>query len=540
MLYPSTDKKYYLKYELVRDPFPVDTIDKVLYFTPELNRRLEQLKRLLKASEEILVVISPAGAGKTVIAEHLETLKEPNWMVSLVQGNEDLDMDSLALAILQKVFPGKEFEKSQAVNQIHKFLESLALNGKIPVLIIDDAHKLSFESLQFILQLADLRHQDSLFRIVLFANESINDLFEKQGLKELTSGVLHRINLPPFSKEQTKAYIENRLSLSGKNSENPFSQNDINQIFRISAGLPRSINFLARQLMQYKTEQKSSKPGRAGHLLFAVVIIFVLIISSYYYYSINQHTSVDNLDIAIAIPPQKPLSEIEPQEVQVPEERDQTFEIEKQMFEAQVSLELPKPVRKDDVQNDLSKPASLKEPEIIETQIASLSEEEKAVVEEVKVFMEQEEKAKIVVDKAEDGGQVIAGPSVTYSGNKTENIYNLDYIPQIVNGIKGPDWLRQQPTGLFVLQIMSARKFSNVERMLDKLPAVQDQLSGYTNYTPSGKPRFLLYYGLYTNSGTALDAVEGLPPLLQSVKPWPRDIKSIVNQLDDLELRGYY
>ena len=74
--------------------------------------------------------------------------------------------------------------------------------------------------------------------------------------------------------------------------------------------------------------------------------------------------------------------------------------------------------------------------------------------------------------------------------------------------------------------------------MLKKIPDMQGQLSGYTNYTPSGKPRYMLYYGLYTDRATAYAAIRDIP--LRGVKPWPRGINSIIHQLDDLAARGYY
>ena len=76
--------------------------------------------------------------------------------------------------------------------------------------------------------------------------------------------------------------------------------------------------------------------------------------------------------------------------------------------------------------------------------------------------------------------------------------------------------------------------------MLKKIPEMQGQLSGYTNYTPSGNPRYLLYYGLYPDKDTAYSAIKDIPTPLQAIKPWPRTLKSIIDQLNELQARGYY
>ena len=81
MIFPAEDNSYFRKFNLVRDPFPLDVIDKVLYLTPELNRRLELLVNRIKSGGPVQVVISPQGGGKTVLAEYLASLKEPDWHI---------------------------------------------------------------------------------------------------------------------------------------------------------------------------------------------------------------------------------------------------------------------------------------------------------------------------------------------------------------------------------------------------------------------------------------------------------------------------
>jgi len=187
---------------LERDPFPTNWIDKILYLTPEINRCLTQLKELISSSDKLLLITSVPWAGKLTLAEHFESLKDENWMTVRIQVKEKIDINELAHNIIQKLFPDKSFSVDKSVIQVHKFPESCTHNGKILIFIIDDAHKLFLEVLQFLLQLGDLRYSESMFRIVLFADEAINDTLEKQSLKELASDTVHNIHLPSFSIEQ--------------------------------------------------------------------------------------------------------------------------------------------------------------------------------------------------------------------------------------------------------------------------------------------------------------------------------------------------
>ena len=53
-----SENKYYLEYGLDKDPFPLDVIDKNIYLTPEINRRLKEAKQHIKASEKALLINS--------------------------------------------------------------------------------------------------------------------------------------------------------------------------------------------------------------------------------------------------------------------------------------------------------------------------------------------------------------------------------------------------------------------------------------------------------------------------------------------------
>ena len=98
-------------------------------------------------------------------------------------------------------------------------------------------------------------------------------------------------------------------------------------------------------------------------------------------------------------------------------------------------------------------------------------------------------------------------------------MFHLDIIPDLFASIKVPDWLRQQPDDSYVLQIISASDIKNVRKLLNGIPDISEQLSGYTKYTPSGKPRYLVFYGLYQDKEAAINSVSEMHPRIKSVNP---------------------
>ena len=75
---------------------------------------------------------------------------------------------------------------------------------------------------------------------------------------------------------------------------------------------------------------------------------------------------------------------------------------------------------------------------------------------------------------------------------------------------------------------------SNIKNLLIGQSGIQDQLSGYVKYTPSGKPRYLLLYGIYPDKESAEAAINGLPVEFQSIPPWPRRLGDAVKEINTI------
>lgn len=277
-----SEDKYYLEYGLEKDPFPEDVIDKNIYLTPEINRRLKEAKQHIKASEKALLISSAPGSGKSLLAQKLLILKEKDWQVSLTTAHSDSEPEVIAQSIIQQLLPDKEIGIPQATSMLHKYLEQSYQEKLLPVIVIDDAHKLSFDTLQFLLQLADLRYNDAFFRFVFFANESITETISKPGLKELAEGTIETLSMPCFTKDQIGAYLKYRFSSCGDNIEIPFSESEIEYLHKASGGLPGGVNILARQLLQANLNNDTESKSYGGITL--ILILLLVSFTGYQYY----------------------------------------------------------------------------------------------------------------------------------------------------------------------------------------------------------------------------------------------------------------
>ncbi|MGK0297160.1 MAG: type II secretory pathway predicted ATPase ExeA/septal ring-binding cell division protein DamX [Gammaproteobacteria bacterium] len=559
----SIESNYYQYFELTKDPFPVDSFDNVLFLTPELTSRLEEIKNRVNETDKLILITSVPGAGKSTISDYLESIPEKNWKVSLVQAVTGMDRDTLAHEIIQQVSPDKADEKSFAIPQLHKFLEFSSKTEKVPVFIIDDAHKLSTEILEFILELSALKYQETSFRFVLFADENINDRLNTESLADLNKQLVTRLTLPSLSKIQLKEYIDNRLSSSGDLSEYPFSDEDFQNIYNISAGLPKGINILSRQIMELRS---SPTPSRlmSPRMIAGVTITFIISIVLYLTFIDDISTPSENQQpVVIANPPNRitpgPISRIAPALALPPtSEIAQTSITDSENItdnnqvevESGQSLSINTDITTPEDQINLSENHVIKEP-VVESLFAADQQEiidpesSETSITENEVAIEADVTENYVTDSVDVAKEVINQEiynPVSSASNYTQiqqlNIYKLDDIPDKISGIKGEVWFKDQPQNFYSLQLISASEISNVLTMLEGLDEFHEEMSGYVKYTPSGRPRYLLFFGLYPDKESAVRAsTTSVPDKLKTIDPYPRTIGGIIKEIEEV---GYW
>jgi len=458
-----------------------------------LNYNLSQIKTLIAEGTDLLVITTPANSGKNVLSNQIRSIRDSNWRTSLICANAGTNIDSLSHDIIQQALLDKAEDTLPIVSQVHKYLEYSANNGIVPVIIVEDAHELRLEILEFVLQLAELRYAESLFRIVLFADETINDRLDDPKLKGLTTGVLRNIHIPSFSEEETKEHIDNHLSSSNDMDEYLSDDIDIQEDtskshygrFIIGIGLISIISIVI--YFNNQKDEKITKPESVNPT--------------------QTHQAISE-EIHIQVEQTMPLEEAVTLKENAQEQKDnnELMNENESIVDNHLSQFVPEP----DIEEDISDLQATETDEAIEIALVELAEDVEKIEHPVVKEVDEE-----LIPETDD-----------------ENIYNLETVPDFLSGVKGPNWLRQQPAESYVLQLVSAQYMSNIKNLLSGQSSIQDQLSGYVKYTPSGKPRYLLLYGIYPNEKTAKAAINQLPIELKSTNPWSRIIDDVIKELD--------
>jgi type II secretory pathway predicted ATPase ExeA/septal ring-binding cell division protein DamX len=577
---------YFRKFGLDVDPFPVDTFDNILFLSPDLKKRLDTLKDQVINSEKLVLVTGKSGGGKSILADYLKSIPEENWTIALVQAFEGMDRETLAYEIIQKVSPDTSDDKSFAIPQLHKLLEVCAKSNKTPVLIVDDSQDLPVETLVFIFELTALKYGDTTFRFVLFANEELAKKFKDERLSELGKEMTSHVILPPFNREQVKEYIDTRLRSAGDIEDYPFDEGDLQDIFKISSGVPKDINIVARELMQAKPGNYGSKIQQYRTFILAgVITVLCLVVYNIFFTEETEITQVNPPQVTASSPaqvdapandtdstPSVPGPSTAAEYLSSPV--SQTSDVPDAVFESGPPLtvnDLPEEVledyedqsRLDDEQirqieeaynqeldegadvtvtTDPNGPVQTYEPQSFEAEPVVVQQEQSPEIPSRSTSSVNTREPPQIVSSIETEPRTPpestpVRATVTNRITDPDNIFKLNSVPRLLDGIKGENWYRQQDRSAYVLQLISASNIANVIELLEGMPGVQDQMSGYVKYTPSGRPRFLLFYGVYPDRDSAIAATSNIPARFRALNPYPRVVDNII---DEIEVLGYW
>lgn len=120
------------------------------------------------------------------------------------------------------------------------------------VLIVDEAHDLSADTLEEIRLLSNLETpEDKLLQIVLSGQPELDKKLDSVELRQLKQRIALRTQLAALNANQTQEYIEQRLRIAGAASNGTpiFSSPAVAAVYSYSRGFPRLINTICENAL---------------------------------------------------------------------------------------------------------------------------------------------------------------------------------------------------------------------------------------------------------------------------------------------------
>jgi general secretion pathway protein A len=136
------------------------------------------------------------------------------------------------------------------VDALNGFLLRTHAMGQNNVLIIDEAQNLSADVLEQLRLLTNLEtNERKLLQIILIGQPELRSLLARPELEQLAQRVVARFHLDALTEDETRAYIQHRLTVAGLAGAMPFAPRALRRIHQITRGVPRRINLLCDRAM---------------------------------------------------------------------------------------------------------------------------------------------------------------------------------------------------------------------------------------------------------------------------------------------------
>lgn len=237
------DEAFLGHYQLSHDPFAA-RVPGFKFFPAQRKPVLGQLHHLARYSQLLLVVTGPVGSGKTLLRQALVASTNKQSVQSVVvsaRGAAD------AAGLLRQVAQALNVAQPE-MRAILAQVVQLALTGQEVYLLVDDAEQLGESALEALLGLAD-GSPEGRPHVFLFGEASLIDRLDQLCAEAQTDGErYHVIELAPYTEDETREYLEQRLEGAGQGIE-LFTAEQITDIHEHSGGWPGAINQVARDSM---------------------------------------------------------------------------------------------------------------------------------------------------------------------------------------------------------------------------------------------------------------------------------------------------
>jgi general secretion pathway protein A len=240
----------YLEYFKLKEfPFLPSPDSRFLFLADQVNETLQKCLYMITNRIGPVYAAGPIGAGKTTLSDRLTQQLEhqrvekqdeqQRYIVTYFVVPPQLTVNSLLRSILNEFKVKTDRSYSQSLEYFTHWLREQHNKNVKPVLIIDEAQNLTpthLKLLHFLLNYETGR--EKLLQIVLFGQIQLVQKIDR--FPEMKSR-MYPASLSAFDRKDTEELIKFRWYVAGGGTKIPFTKVALDEIFRVSLGLPREV-----------------------------------------------------------------------------------------------------------------------------------------------------------------------------------------------------------------------------------------------------------------------------------------------------------
>jgi len=237
-------------YGLNARPFLLKPDPNFFYGSKGHKRAMAYLEYGLSQGEGFIVLTGEVGAGKTTLMRNLFQRLETEKIVAVQIVSTHIDSNDI-LTLVAAAF-GLSYtggSKATLLLDIEQFLRRCDQQGKRVLLVVDEAQNLSSETLEELRMLSNFQTDEvPLLQTFLLGQPEFKKILLNRNMQQLRQRVIATYHLGPLDEQETKAYIEHRLTTVGWRND-PIINDDAHHLIHMSTnGIPRKINLLCDRM----------------------------------------------------------------------------------------------------------------------------------------------------------------------------------------------------------------------------------------------------------------------------------------------------
>lgn len=267
-------------FNLQQAPFSIAPDPRYLFMSDRHREALAHLLYGVGSGGGFVLLTGEIGAGKTTVCRCFLEQIPTDCNVAYIF-NPKLTVPELLQSICDEFGIGLQHNADadtasvkDYVDALNAFLLAAHAEGRHNVLIIDEAQSLSADVLEQLRLLTNLEtNQSKLLQIILIGQPELRSMLARPELEQLAQRVIARYHLGPLTAPETARYIRHRLAVAGMLEATVFPPPVMQQIHRLTQGVPRRINLLCDRALlgayaenKYTVDRKIIK--QAAHEVF--------------------------------------------------------------------------------------------------------------------------------------------------------------------------------------------------------------------------------------------------------------------------------
>jgi len=244
---PEKESDFVAFYRLKENPFSDSVNPRYFYKTDNHEETYIRMMLAIRHTISLGLVTGTSGTGKTLVSQMiLQNLDPAEYQAVLLLVSPGMSKTGLLREILSELDielrSGPVMRTDELVKTLGDYVIDLYERGRRLVLLIDECHFLSSDSLHIVRTLSNIEIPErKLLTCLLFGESRFLQRLAHPSYESLRNRMYLRGELQPLRFEECEQYIKFRLLVAGRNEE-LFDRGALEAVHAQAAGICRRIN----------------------------------------------------------------------------------------------------------------------------------------------------------------------------------------------------------------------------------------------------------------------------------------------------------